>query len=70
MRKKAHSRVHKGKGKDAGVRSPFRIAGYLWIARNQTGCAGSDEEQPFRLWNAWRYAYPEMRPATQTLMIE
>lgn len=65
MRKKGQSYLRKGK--DAGIRNPFWIAGHLGIARNHTGFI---DEQPVRLWDAWRYAYPETRPAMQTLLVE
>jgi hypothetical protein len=68
MRKKGHSYLRKGK--NAGVQNPFWIAGHLGIERNHTGFTGMTEAQPFRLWDAWRYAYPEIRPATQTFLIE
>jgi hypothetical protein len=68
MRKKGH--LYLRKGKNAGVRNPFWIAGHLGIARNHAGFNGVTDEQPFRLWDAWRYAYPEARPATQTLLVE
>jgi len=69
MRRKGHS--HRRKGKDAGIRNLFWIAAHLGIARAHAGdTAGVPEEPAFRLWDAWRYAYPEGPVATQSLMIE
>lgn len=58
------------KGKIVGIRNPFWIAGHLGITRNHTGLTGGTEAEPFRLWDAWRYAYPAVRPATQTFLVE
>ena len=69
MRRKGHSYPHKGKNADS--QNPFRIAGHLTIPGNHAGFTGAAGPQPLRLWDAWRYAYPEGRPATQqTLLIE
>jgi hypothetical protein len=68
MRKKGH--LDLCEGKKTGIRNPFWIAGHLRIARNHAGFTGVTEPEPFRLWDAWRYAYPEVRPAAQTLLVE
>ena len=68
MRKKGRSNLHEGE--NAGIQNPFQIAGRLGIARDHTGLGGVTGPQPFRLWDAWRYAYLEARPTKQTLLIE
>ncbi|MBV9998577.1 MAG: hypothetical protein JO015_05625 [Verrucomicrobia bacterium] len=70
MRKRAPAHVRNAGKNAAPFQDPFRIAVHLGTARNQTGFAGSTDEPPIRLWDAWRYAYPAIRPATQTLLIE